>query len=92
FKKIPGSPIAYWVNEAIRDNFAKMIPLESIAPARQGLGTGNNAQFVRFWFEVSNKKIHNSARNKNEAYSSGCKWFPYTKGGGFKKWYGNDLD
>jgi SAM-dependent methyltransferase len=92
FKKISGSPIAYWVSAALRKAFETKISFEQFGTPRQGLGTGNNARFTRYWFEVSIQKIYFNSKNCEEALQSGRKWFPYTKGGGFRKWYGNELD
>lgn len=92
FMKIPGSPVAYWVGESIRNAFQSGESFESLATPRQGLGTGNNARFTRFWYEIDRVKLALGCATKNEALASKAKWFPYTKGGGFKKWYGNELD
>ena len=92
FKKIPGSPVAYWVSQAIRKSFQRGTPFEEIGTPRQGLGTGNNSRFTKHWLEVDSKKIFFDAKNKSDALQSGATWFPYTKGGGFRKWFGNELD
>ena len=92
FKKIPGSPIAYWVDEQVRSVFENGDSFEELATPRQGLGTGNNSRFTRYWWEVSRYKVVLESKDKHEALSSNGKWFPYTKGGGFKKWFGNELD
>lgn len=52
--------------------------------------TGDNARFLRFWWEVNNKKTLYRCRDNAEAVNSGKKWFPYNKGGDFQKWYGNN--
>jgi type II restriction/modification system DNA methylase subunit YeeA len=87
FKKIPGSPIAYWVSEMITDIFEHNKRLESIAPVKVGLQTGSNDIFVRYWFEVSAKKTSFSINRKHDLSR---KWFPYNKGGDYRKWYGNN--
>lgn len=89
FTKIPGAPIAYWVSEKVRDIFAQHPPLESIADAKVGLQTGDNNRFLRYWFEVSMQRIGLGMKDKAEALASQKKWFPYNKGGEFRKWYGN---
>lgn len=83
FKKIPGSPIAYWVSEKEQDFYESGKFFANHSYPRKGIDTGQNAHFLRFWFEVN---IHNSAL---ENYNSNLKWFPYNKGGEFRKWYGN---
>jgi hypothetical protein len=89
FKKIPGSPIAYWVSEKVREAFENGQPLGDIAAPRQGLATSDNNRFLRQWYEVTYKKIKFNATTRDEAKKSQKKWFPYNKGGDFRKWYGN---
>ena len=75
FEKIPGGPIGYWVSEKMIEAFDNK-GLETFASPKQGLATGNNELFLRFIWEISKDRR--------------CrKWFPCTKGGGFRKWYGN---
>jgi hypothetical protein len=89
FKKIPGSPIAYWVSEKIIETFENGKLLGEIADARQGLATSDNDRFLRRWYEAPLTKIKFNATTREEAKNSQKKWFPYNKGGDFKKWYGN---
>ncbi|MFH7766887.1 BREX-1 system adenine-specific DNA-methyltransferase PglX [Acinetobacter sp. BSP-28] len=83
FKKIPSSPIAYWVSDSIKDIFS-LPPLAKEFKAVQGFKTGNNDLFLRYWFEVTSTHIY--SYNKNN-----YKWVLCNKGGEFKKWYGNVL-
>ncbi|MGK3192640.1 BREX-1 system adenine-specific DNA-methyltransferase PglX [Enterobacter soli] len=85
-KKIPGSPIAYWVKNSFRDMFLHGEPFGSIAQAKKGLSTGNNDIFIRNWYEVSIQKIN---IDKKQNISTALKWYPLTKGGDFRRWYGN---
>lgn len=89
FLKIPGSPIAYWVSEKVLQNFLNFHDLNSIASPRQGMATSDNGVFLRYWYEVDSKKIGFGYKNREDAKKSNLKWFPYNKGGGFRKWYGN---
>ena len=89
FEKIPGSPIAYWVSDKVREIFEKNQKLGEIADLKNGFTTGNNDLFLRLWNEVSFIKIGYNMKNSQEALESKKKWFPYNKGGNFKKWYGN---
>ena len=89
FKKIPGSPLAYWVSEKVREIFEKSPSLGEVADARQGLATADNNRFLRLWQEVNIQRISFGIENREQAQLSGKKWFPYNKGGDFKKWYGN---
>lgn len=90
FSKIPGSPVAYWVNEKMLGIFTRGIPLKHVAIPRKGLGTGNKDLFMREWWEPSSINICFDAKNRDEALKSKKRWFPHNKGGEFRKWYGND--
>ncbi len=89
FNKIPGSPIAYWAPQALINDFEKGKPLGQLVDAKVGLQTGNNKRFLRYWYEVDFNNIFFDAHNTAEAKQSGKKWFPYNKGGSYRKWYGN---
>ncbi|EOW9285376.1 BREX-1 system adenine-specific DNA-methyltransferase PglX [Vibrio cholerae] len=90
FKKIPTSPIAYWVSEPMRDAFVEGVLLGDLASVAVGLQTGSNENFVRLWHEVAVNKFGLNAKNREDALESSKKWFPYNKGGEFRKWYGNN--
>ena len=89
FEKIPGSPIAYWVSDKVREIFEKNKKLGEVGEAKQGLATADNNRFLRLWNEVSFSKIGYNMSNSQEALESKKKWFPFNKGGEFRKWYGN---
>ena len=88
FEKIPGCPIGYWVSEKILSLFDFPL-LGDIGLARQGLATGDNARFLRMWYEVSIVKIKFDANSNDDALSSTYKWFPHNKGGNVK-WFGDN--
>ena len=90
FKKIPGSPLAYWVSDHIRNVFIDSDSLGEIVNPRQGMATSDNDRFTRLWSEVSSRKIGFGYKSKEDALISKLKWFPYNKGGGYRKWYGNN--
>lgn len=90
FKQIPGIPIAYWASDALLDAFGNAKQLSEYGKSRQGLATGENARFVREWWEVDGCKSIYSCGSIQESIESACKWFPYNKGGDFRKWYGNN--
>ena len=90
FKSIPGTPIAYWASDAIGKAFEKGGPLASIGVPKVGLQTGENARFVRQWWEVSQNRSRYDCTSIEESVQSGCRWFPYNKGGEYRKWYGNN--
>ena len=89
FTQIPGSPIVYWLPEAVLNTFIEGKPLSEIAQPRQGLATADNNRFVREWWEVSQNRTSFDCDSLQSAAASGAKWFPYNKGGDFRKWYGN---
>ena len=76
FEKIPGSPIAYWVSDRVKEIFEKSKKLGDLSDIKQGMSTANNSRFLRQWFEIN-------FNTKNS------KWYAYNKGGDFRKWYGN---
>lgn len=77
FKKIPGSPIAYWVSE----KFIKIFSNNKIASVTISDGqtkTGDNDKFLRMIWEVSQRSCGTQQ-----------KWVKHPKGGTFRRWYGN---
>ena len=86
---IPGSPLVYWLSEAMLGAFSNGLPLSTIAEPRQGLLTGDSQSFVRQWWEVSGKRTEFACESRESARASRARWFPYNKGGEFRKWYGN---
>ncbi|MCT3178516.1 BREX-1 system adenine-specific DNA-methyltransferase PglX [Lacticaseibacillus rhamnosus] len=89
FGKIPGSPIAYWSSMNLIHDFEVGTPMSEIVDPRQGLATADNDRFLRQWFEVAYQTIKFDAKSIDESISSNKKWFPYNKGGSYRKWYGN---
>lgn len=90
YKQIPGSPIAYWISEAMRNCYSEGISFPG--ETKKGVLTGNDALFVRFWHEVSVSKIGFSCGSHADMMRSNKKWFPKTGGGAYRKWYGNIED
>ena len=88
FYRIPGNLIGYWVSENILNKFDEK-SISDVAQARQGLATGDNDRFLRMWNEVSIKNIGFGCNDRQDAKESCHKWFPYNKGGSYRKWYGN---
>lgn len=88
FKKIPGSPVAYWLSDAVIGSFEKGNLISNACATRKGMATGLNAVFVRSWHEVSILGIGFS-QSRAEATRSHLRWFPYANGGEYRKWYGN---
>ncbi|RWO20269.1 BREX-1 system adenine-specific DNA-methyltransferase PglX [Mesorhizobium sp.] len=88
FLSIPGTPFAYWAKDEIFEAFAKGESIKDHAKAFRGISTGDNERFSRFWHEVSASSFTQRAHSREEASESGCRWFPYNRGGSFRKWYG----
>lgn len=89
YRDIPGSPIAYWISSKTRDSFLSEESIGTVAPPKQGLATADNERFLRLWHEVDIQKIGFGISSCDEAETSGKKFFPYNKGGAFRRWYGN---
>lgn len=90
FAKIPGSPFAYWVGSDFFNTFVSCEKLSDYGIARSGLSTGDNNKFFRFWFEPSIQNIGFHYKCNDEYIAGDCKYVPCNKGGGFRKWYGNN--
>lgn len=90
FAKIPGAPVAYWVSEKVVSTFEQNNNLDKDLTFRQGMTTTNNEKYLRFWHEVSIKNIGFKIKNRADSVKSKCVWFPYQKGGEYRKWYGNN--
>lgn len=78
FQSIPRYPIAYWISERVKSIFEYGTDLIKHAQQKTRISTGDNGRFLRLWHEVSNTKLF---------YPN--KWVPYSKGGAFRRWYGN---
>lgn len=89
FRKIPGSSIAYWVSKNVYNSFDEM-SIGQVANLCQGLSTTDNNKYVRTWEEVSIDKIRFNCSSLSDAKASNGVWFPFNKGGSFRKWYGNN--
>lgn len=89
FLKIPGAPVAYWASNNLREAFCRLPAFGEIVRPKVGLQTGSNEKFMRFWHEVSFEKIGFHLGSCHEAKHTRSKWFPYNKGGSWRKWYGN---
>ena len=86
FSKIPGSPVAYWASKKLLSHFDSK---HTVGITRKGMVTADNPRFIRTWREVDISKVAFNCNSREEALSTKCKWFPYKKGGEFRKWYGN---
>lgn len=89
YSGILGTPVAYWVSDSILEDFHSKDNIGNIAPPKQGLATADNERFLRLWHEISVQKIGFGYSSCEEAADSKKKYFPYNKGGSFRRWYGN---
>lgn len=89
FEKIPGSPIGYWVSEAFLKTFDRGVQLRERASVPKGLSTGSVEKFMRFWHECNYSSLDFDSTSCQESSIRGLKWFPYAKGGTFRRWSGN---
>lgn len=89
FAQIPGSPIVYWLDKKLIHIFEGNTPIDKYSQLKNGMSTGNNESMLREWFETSFSDIDFNCPDRDEVDSRRKKWFPYNKGGYFRKWYGN---
>ena len=87
FALIPGTLNGYYLSDSVFDIFEKGEPLGKAGNARQGLGTSDNARFLRIWSEVDFRRIGFGYSGTDETIESSCKWYPYIKGGSFRRWH-----
>ncbi len=90
YSQIPGSPIAYWISDSVVNAFANNEKIEEYADPKQGLATADNDRFLRLWFEVALNNTFWTCTSHDDAQHHKEKWYPYNKGGDFRKWYGNN--
>ena len=89
FFAIPGAPIAYWVSTKFSDAF-RLPSIKDVAHSCIGMRTGDNDRFLRYWYEVSIRRIGFDFSSAEEVKKSKAKWIPFHKGGDFRRWYGNN--
>jgi hypothetical protein len=81
--------MAFWISPGILSLFRECRPLGDLVKAMVGLQTSDNDTFLRLWFEVSSSNTARDTRLAGTIEALDCKWFPHNKGGGFRKWWGN---
>lgn len=89
YSYIPQNVIAYWMSSAMAQNFSKE-KLSDFAISRDGMHTCGNDKYIRRWYEVDFNRSCFNATDAIFAVYTGKKWFPYNKGGQYRKWYGNN--
>jgi len=88
--KIPDNAFCYWLHPNMLNAFQNGQLLHNISQPKQGLATTDNNQFLKRWHEVDFSKIYFGCSDRSEAKESNMKWFPYNKGGDYRRWYGNN--
>ena len=89
FEKIPGCPIGYWISEKFIEILSNSSTFGEKSETKQGCATGDNDRFLRIWHEVALSKIGFGFDSLENVLKSSYKWYPINKGGGQRKWYGN---
>ena len=90
YKKIPGTPIAYWLSESFIAAFVNGVRFKNVGDTRQGMATSDVNRFTRYWYEASYPSIGWNYTDLEDTEDGKHTWFPYIKGGSFRKWYGNE--
>ena len=90
FNLAPSFEFIFWENHNILNSFKLYPPLSKYGKPSRGLATYNDNKFLRYWYEVSFNKIGFGCSSVDDSIKSKKKWFPYNKGGDYKKWYGNN--
>ena len=90
FQKLPGSPMSYWIADALRHAFTTGRPLSAVVTPKKGLITSDNGRFLRLWHEVGLNRTAYGCESRTASVESGRRWFPYNKGGGRRKWFGSN--
>lgn len=89
FDAIPGSPWVYWISPGVHSLFENLPKLRDVSLPRHGLSTCDNSRFLRKWWEVGRGSVYFDCRDTEETLDIVSKWYPYMKGGSFKRWFGN---
>jgi hypothetical protein len=90
FLEIPDAPLAYWIGEGLLNAFESSVLFEDYFFTKQGFATGNNDLLLRCWSEVEFRRICFDVKSCVETKRKTEKWYPYSKGGPYRKWYGNN--
>ena len=89
FLHVPNSILSYSMNITTLNSFTENIAINEVAEPRKGMVTADNQRFIRFWHEQDESNFALNISSRHDAQLSQAKWFPYQKGGTFRKWYGN---
>jgi hypothetical protein len=86
FENIPGSPISYWASDGVIKAFNRSTELNENLDCLQGIITGDTGRYIKNWFEISQCKL----LVNSESFDGTKYWVSYTKGGSYRRWYGNN--
>lgn len=89
-KRIPGTPISFWLGKQEVSPYDNSLNIEDYIMPMIGMVTGDTNRFLRFWHEVDFNNIGFGYKSEQQSIESGKRWFPYQKGGGYRRWYGNN--
>jgi hypothetical protein len=89
---ISGHPILYWASEQVLKLFAGRTSVGESVDTREGMTTADNDRFLRLWYEVPSENIGFGCKSSTDADATKKRWFPYVKGGDYRKWSGNTLN
>ncbi|MDL5028147.1 BREX-1 system adenine-specific DNA-methyltransferase PglX [Vibrio sp. TMPB1044] len=89
FNKIPGSPIAYWIERNQLNSFTSNESLRELADPKAGMSSTDNEKFLRLWHELDYSEIEFNCADADFSKESNKVWYPFIKGGSYRKWYGN---
>jgi hypothetical protein len=89
FSMLPGEIIAYWISQKSQEIFTSSEPFWTVAQPKQGLATADDNRFLRLWHEVSMDNIEFDCTSETEANKFTKTWFPFLKGGPYRRWFGN---
>ncbi len=89
-REIPSYSMVYWEAEYLAAAFNSMCPLSDYATVREGIHTGDNATYLRYWWEVARSRLVLGATAATEIDARHGRWVPYNKGGAYARWYGHN--
>lgn len=90
FLEIKGMPMAFWLGEKGIAPYEDSLDISKYITPMIGMVTGDTNRFLRYWYEVGFNNIGFNCHSEEDSQESGKKWFPYQKGGNYRRWYGNN--
>ena len=90
YRKVPGKPIAYWISDTFMSAFSDYKKLGTCVECAAGISTGDNEKYLKLWFEIEDRKIAKGIISDDGFRKSKYTYAYCNKGGGARKWYGNN--